>query len=195
MKPPPIPTLQMCKQGVEYFVSFRSYVDQPIFGSAVMCIQMKQLMKFYAQYRARIGHVMCTMPRVRIRAYCLLPESYTILITPVVEGGVEYFCSIINEAISAYYAVLFKSPKRVLEDVPVVSEVLNRTECLSAVRYIDTLPILNDGARDGNVHSYPWCSLYEIMTEDRDGVVDESMIAEYFPDMKAYVEFIQSGKV
>lgn len=195
MKPPTIPTLQSCKQGCEYFVSFRSYVDQPIFGSAVMCVQMKQLMKFYAHYRARIGHVMCTMPRVRIRAYCILPESYTVLLSPVVEGGVEYFCSVINEAISAYYAVLFKSPKRVFEDVPVVSEVLNKAESLSAVRYIDTLPILHDGARDGNLHSYPWCSLHEILTEEVEGVVDEAMIQEYFPDPASYVDFIQSGKV
>lgn len=195
MLPPQIPALQTCHVGKEYFVSFRSYADQAIFGSAVMCVQMKQLMRFYSSYRRKVGRLMCAVPRVRIRAYCIMPDSYTVLLTPVVEGGIEYFCSAINEAVSAYYAVLFKSPKRVLEEVPVVSEVLNKTECLSAIRCINSMPFSSGYVRDGDIHDYPWCSMHEILTSDREGVIDDELVAEHFADVRAFIDFIRLGKV
>ncbi len=192
---PHVSDLRDCQTGGEYFVAFRTYGDQIVFGSSALCLQMRELMHYYQSIRLVIkGKVRCR-PRVRIRAYCIMPDEYAILVKQEVDTGIATFCTAVNEAIGAYYGALFSITRRVFQDDPIVSPILQKGECLSALRYINMMPISTDMVRDGNTHDYPWCSLAEYSHRIEHGIVDMSLSKEYFKDPYHFIRFIESGKV
>jgi hypothetical protein len=187
--------LQTCETGEEYFVSFRSYGGQVIFGSSALCLQMRELMYYYQSVRRTIQGKIHLDPRVRIRAYCIMPDEYALLIKQEISGGIEAFCNSINEAIGAYYGALFNITRRVFQDDPVVTLISHEAELLSAIRYINLMPAQGDIVRDGNMHDYPWCSMVEYGHAIEHPVVDRELSKEYFRDAYHFMRFIESGKV
>jgi hypothetical protein len=187
---------QCCQTGKIYFVSLRSFGEQLIFGSSALCVQMLELMKYYRSERSLTHKRVREHKRVSVLSYCINPDEYSILLKQEVENGIEFFCTHINEAIASYYQALFKTKIKVFSRYPVVTEILNNYELITAVRHINVLPSHLDMVHEGiDMLEYPWSSYHELVQRKVESVTHYDEVMKLFGGRAHLRSFIQTGQV
>lgn len=181
----------ICRTKKVYFISCRTRGERHVFDSAALCTQMIDLIRFYRSERFVRNKRVSEKYRVRILSYCIMPDRYILLLKQEVDMGIHYFMYHVNEAISSYYQALFKHTGQLFYN-PVVTEVLNTDELLSAIRYVNYYSLRQDIVQDTlGIEPYPWSSYKELVNLTSDSLVHSAELQHIFGGKSACRKFIK----
>ncbi len=157
--------LKACLTGSAYYLRYQTHLSQSVFASSALCIQMIEAIKHYKYADvpkfSRSIYIRDTLQQDRrstLRAFCILPHEYHILLLQNHDEGIYQTIKRTHESITRYYNSLFKRSGKVFNSNSARIEYIYPELQAYTIKQIEELPMY---AFQGNWRSYPWSSYQE----------------------------------
>ena len=92
----------------------------------------------------------------QLHAYCLLPDSIHLMVTPMTPSGLHELLDSLNKSYSDYFNLRFQRGRRVWQERPRLHPLPDTAICLELQKYIERLPV--DQAGHSHPGTHPWTS-------------------------------------
>jgi len=118
--------------------------------------------------------------RVKIVAYCLMPNHFHLLIKPAKEGGVTRFASDIANSYTRYFNIKNERVGNLFQGTFKTKEITNDASFLQVSRYIHLNPLIssqtNPDGRLKKLENYPYSSYAEWIAVRNPQLIDQEEV-------------------
>lgn len=126
--------------------------------------------------------------RVKIIAYCLMPNHFHLLLKQIQERGIQSFTSNFTNAYTKYFNEKFKRSGSLFEGIFKAVFIETEEQLLHLTRYIHLNPVIGSIVKYDNLQDYQWSS-YSGYVGLQDKITDFNSIKKILP--KDYKEFVK----
>lgn len=128
--------------------------------------------------------------RIKILAYCLMPNHVHFLFKQLIENGIASFMSNFQESYAKYFNIREGRSGALFQSMFKAVRVETDEQLIHVTRYINLNPLTSYVIKNiGELENYPWCSFAEYMGKQDFGIVDKEEVLGYFPSIKHLREF------
>lgn len=128
--------------------------------------------------------------RIKILAYCLMPNHVHFLFKQLIENGIASFMSNFQESYAKYFNIREGRSGALFQSMFKAVRVETDEQLIHVTRYINLNPLTSYVIKNiGELENYPWCSFVEYMGKQDFGIVDKEEVLGYFPSIKHLREF------
>lgn len=131
-----------------------------------------------------------TTKRIRIFAYCLMPNHVHFLLKQLTEKGTANFMSNFQEGYAKYFNIKEERTGALFQSMFKAVRIETDEQFIHVSRYIHLNPLTSyviDNIEELEI--YPWCSFAEYMGKINYGILDKEEILGYFPTRKSLKDF------
>lgn len=188
-----------------YHVFNRGINRQPTFTSlreykrAVLCLEFYRLEQSYrlskylllkTEKQKEILSEMSRKPRVKVLAYCVMPNHFHLLVQQVQESGISKFLANVQNSYTRYFNTLHKRDGALFLDQFKAVRIETDEQLLHVHRYIHLNPYTGYIVKSlEDLYTYPWSSLEDYVTT-RKSFIDAEPIKSFL-DEKKYKTFLE----
>lgn len=119
--------------------------------------------------------------RIKIYAYCLMPNHFHFVIKQLKEKGITNFISNIQESYAKYFNLKSGRTGALFQSMFKVARIETQEQFIHVVRYVHLNPLTSFLIKEfSELETYPWCSFAEYMGSTSEGIVDKEEILHHF---------------
>ncbi len=137
--------------------------------------------------------------RVKILAFCAMPNHFHILLKPAVIGGIPRFVSDVSNSHARYFNIKYKRTGRLFQETYKAKEISSEPSLMQVSRYIHLNPILssktNPKGTFTNPQDYPYSSYREWIGQQTQSQLDKEELElwlSYSGGRDKYRSFVES---
>lgn len=195
--------------GQVYHVLNRSVAKQPIFVHDSSYLRALEIISYY-QYldtHVRFSHyirlpeklrnstldaLMQSKKRVKILAFCIMPNHMHFLLQETSDKGISTFMSNIQNSYAKWFNIKNKRNGALFQQMFKAVLIENDEQLIHVVRYIHLNPVTSFVVKDiKELLTYPWTSFPDYINKEKSKVIDRELILGLFPSTEKFIEFIQ----
>lgn len=125
---------------------------------------------------------------VNIVAYCLMPNHFHLLLTPLKNGGITEFMSKVSNSYTKYYNTKYRRVGPLFQGEFKAVTIEDDEQLIHVSRYIHLNPISSNLIK--NLAQYDWSSYLEYLGQVSDGFCDKEEVLGQFKDHRFYEQFV-----
>lgn len=134
-----------------------------------------------------------TPKRIKILAYCLMPNHVHFLLKQLTKKGIADFMSNFQEGYAKYFNIKEERTGSLFQSMFKAIRIETEEQLIHVSRYVHLNPLTSYVIKDmEELETYPWCSFAEYMGKTNYGILDKEEILGYFPTSKSLKEFTES---
>lgn len=131
--------------------------------------------------------------RIKVFAYCLMPNHVHFLLKQLTKKGIADFMSNFQEGYAKYFNIKEERTGALFQSMFKAVRIETEEQLIHVLRYIHLNPLTSYVIKDmEELETYPWCSFAEYMGKQNYGILDKEEILGYFPTLKSLKEFTES---
>lgn len=128
--------------------------------------------------------------RIKIFAYCLMPNHMHFLLKQLTEKGIADFMSNFQEGYAKFFNIKEKRSGSLFQSMFKAIRIETDEQLIHVLRYIHLNPLTSYVINDiKELERYPWCSFAEYMGKINHEILDKEEILGYFPTPKSLRDF------
>lgn len=128
--------------------------------------------------------------RIKIFAYCLMPNHTHFLFKQLIENGVANFMSNFQESYAKYFNIREERSGALFQSMFKAVRVETDEQLIHVTRYIHLNPLTSYVIKNiEELDNYPWCSFADYMGKQDFGIIDKEEVLGYFSSIKQLREF------
>lgn len=127
-------------------------------------------------------------PRVRILAYCLMPNHFHILAQQLEDEGLRSYLQQLSNSYVHYVNIKYDRVGPLFQGRFKNVLVKSDEQLMHVSRYIHLNPLIADLI--SNLKDYRWFSYLSYLGKNNDGFCDPKLILDLFPSKEAYEKFV-----
>ncbi|MBI2020700.1 transposase [Candidatus Daviesbacteria bacterium] len=128
--------------------------------------------------------------RVRIWAYCLMPNHIHFVLKQLSENGIANFMSNVQESYAKYFNIREERTGALFQSMFKAVRIETDEQLIHVVRYIHLNPLTAYVIRETKeLETYPWCSFVEYINRQNAGIADKEDVLSYFSSLKRLKDF------
>ena len=145
-----------------------------------------------SQQKELLEKTASSSPRlVEIFAYCLMPNHFHFLLRQVAEKGIAKFIAQVENSYTRYFNTRHRRTGFLFLDQFKAVRIESEEQLVHVSRYIHLNPYSSFLVKDlKDLEKYPWSSLPEFLTPEKEGLCQKEMILNYFKGPAGYKEFV-----
>ena len=167
-------------------IDYYRYSKPPIRFSQYLKLDHETSTKLYKSISAN------NKPRVKILAYCLMPNHYHFLLRQEIDLGISKFISDFCNSYSKYFNIKNQRVGHLFQGVFKNIKIDTIEQLIHTSRYIHINPVVACIVKDSEISNCLWTSLPEYLNQKSTNICDPSLVLSQFPNQKSYLSFIQS---
>jgi len=131
--------------------------------------------------------------RIKILAYCLMPNHLHFLIRQLIDNGIAKFISNLQEGYAKYFNIREERSGSLFQAMFKAVRMETDEQLIHVARYIHLNPLTSYVIKEfDELENYPWCSFSEYMDKQKHGIVDKDEVLVYFASVKKLRDFTSS---
>lgn len=127
---------------------------------------------------------------VQIVAYCLMPNHFHLLVKETQKGGVSYLMRCFQNSYAKYFNTKTLRSGALFQEMFKAVVIETEEQLLHVARYINLNPLTSGIVRDfQEAKRYKWSSLKALLENNKNGLVDTSILLSFLKTPKRLEEF------
>lgn len=193
--------------GQIYHVFNRSIARQPIFTNNSSCYRAMEIISYYQflETPLRFSHfirlpkdlknstldaLLQSKKRVKILAYCLMPNHLHFLIQEISDKGISTFMSNLQNSYAKYFNIKNERNGALFQQMFKTKLIETDEQLIHVVRYIHLNPLTSYILSNiEELSEYPWSSFQEYLGTSKRDIIDKELVLGFFPSLEKFVEF------
>lgn len=128
--------------------------------------------------------------RLKILAFCLMPNHIHFLFKQLTENGISKFMSNIQESYAKYFNIRGERNGALFQSMFKAVRITTDEQLIHVARYIHLNPLTAFIIKNMNeLEDYPWCSFTEYMSKNDNEIVDKEELIGYFSSIRRLKDF------
>lgn len=128
--------------------------------------------------------------RLKILAYCLMPNHIHFLLKQLSDGGIANFMSNFQESYAKYFNIRGERTGALFQSMFKAVRIETDEQFIHVARYIHLNPLTSYVLKEfSELEVYPWCSFAEYMGKQNNGIVEKEELLGYFPSKNKLRDF------
>lgn len=196
--------------GEIYHIFNRSVASQPIFIRQKDYLRALEVIKYYSYSKTnlRFSHFQ-RLPlkqksdfiaslskngnvekRIKILAFCLMPNHIHFLIKEEINHGITTFMRNFQNSYAKYYNIKTKRAGALFQSMFKAVRIETEEQILHVSRYIHLNPYSSYIVkRKEDLNNYQWSSFPEYISKQKPEIVSTDILSEYFPSVEKLISF------
>lgn len=131
-----------------------------------------------------------TAKRVKINAYCLMPNHIHFVLKQLTENGIANLMSNFQESYAKYFNIRQRRTGALFQSMFKAVRIETDEQFIHIVRYVHLNPLTSFVIRDfSELENYLWCSFAEYMNKSSYEIADKEEILQHFSSAKKLKKF------
>ncbi len=128
--------------------------------------------------------------RVKVWAYCLMPNHIHFVFKQLTENGIANFMSNLQESYAKYFNIKGERTGSLFQSMFKAVRIESDEQLIHVVRYVHLNPLTSYVIRKiKELETYPWCSFAEYVGNQNMGIIDKEDILAHFSSIKRFKDF------
>lgn len=128
--------------------------------------------------------------RLKILAYCLMPNHIHFLLKQLSEGGIANFMSNFQESYAKYFNIRGERTGALFQSMFKAVRIETDEQLIHVARYVHLNPLTSYVLKEfSELEFYPWCSFAEYMGKQNNGIVEKEELLGYFSSKNKLRDF------
>lgn len=128
--------------------------------------------------------------RVKILAFCLMPNHFHFLIQEISDRGTSSFMSNLQNSYAKYFNTKNERNGALFQQMFKAVLIETDKQLIHVTRYIHLNPLTSFILKDiEELSDYPWSSFPEYLGMSNWSIVDKEFILDFFPSIQSFIDF------